>query len=385
MKIYLIIGILLLIFTSLEIFWERFRNEYSKNLFYLLAILIGLIFMTRWFVGWDWYNYYAHFRGGEQDFEKGYVFLVELTRKLTEDYQIFVAFNTLVDFILLFWVIPKYSKYPLTTLMLYLGVNGLSLEVDIMRNAKSILFFLVSLKFLEKREIILYMGLNIIGCFFHISSIIYIPLYFILPVTYKKRLILGIFILGNIYYFSEFNFFRTFFQYIPFERLQGYLNFTESGRGVLNFFYLERIVIFLFALTTSEIIDRKKIKIYGIIQNSIYLSVYIFLYLRELPVISLRFFLLFSYGYWLVFPLFLDGAELRLKKNIYFKIAVFLIAGSIATFRTYNFLTFQGNQIVYPYENYFFNKTPRDEKIKALKEGVKYREDGIGREILLLY
>ncbi|MGL4969066.1 MAG: EpsG family protein [Fusobacteriaceae bacterium] len=385
MKIYIIIGAVLILFSFLEIFFEKFRRKEGKKVFYILLFIVGTIFMSRWFVGWDWYSYYPYFQGKSQNFEKGYIFLTELTRRFTDEYQLFVALNTLIDFLFLLWVIPRYSNYPITTLMLYLGVNGLPLEVDIMRNVKSIMLFLLSIEFIQKKKILFFVGMNLLGAFFHVSSLLYIPLYFLLPVSYKKRIILGIFMLGNIYYFSGLNLIGEALQYIPSQRLSGYLNFSQKGGGDLNIFYLERLLIFLFAFFTGEMVERKKRENYCIFQNSIYLSVYIFLYLKEFPVIALRFFLLFSFSYWYIFPVFLDSLEKRIREKISLRMGVFILVGGITFFRTYNFLTFPGNRVVYPYENYFFEKTSRENKIRALKEGIKYREEGKKREILLLY
>ncbi|MGL4404021.1 MAG: EpsG family protein [Fusobacteriaceae bacterium] len=382
MKIYIILGIALIILSFLEIFLETFPR---KKIFYILLVIVGIIFMSRWFVGWDWYNYYPYFQGKSQNFEKGYIFFTELTKRFTNEYQVFVAFNTLIDCLFLLWVIPRYSNYPITTLMLYLGINGLPLEVDIMRNVKSIMIFLLSIEFIQKKKFIFFLGLNILGAFFHVSSILYIPLYFILQTSYKKRFVIGIFILGNFYYFSNLNLLGGIFQYIPSQRLSGYLNLSQYGGGGLNIFYLERLLVFMFAFFTGEMVDKKKYEEYRIFQNSIYLVVYIFLYLREFPVIALRFFVLLSFSYWYIFPVFLNNLDREMRKKKSLKAIVFILAGGIAFFRTYNFLTFPGNRIVYPYENYFLEKTPRENKIRALKAGIKYREDGKKREILLLY
>lgn len=385
MSIYIFFGTILILFSCIEIFSEKFHRDSSRKIFYLLITLMGLALMTRWFVGWDWYNYYPHFQGKPQDFEKGYEFFVKVTKNFTDEYQIFVALNTVIDCIFLLWVIPRYSTYPITTLMLYLGVNGLPLEVDIMRNVKSIMLFLISIEFIEKRKIWIFLGLNLLGSIFHISSLIYLPLYFILNVKYKKRVIMGIFILGNLYYFSNLKLIVEILQQLPFERFQGYLEFTEKNRGSLNIFYLERVLIFLFAFFSGEMVDRKKSGNYEIFRNGVYITVYTFLYFRELPIISLRIFLLFSFSYWYIFPVFLESVDRSMAKNIVLKIGVFLLVVSIGFFRTYNFLSFPGNRLVYNYENYFFNKTPRENKIRVLKEGVKYRDEGKKREIFLLY
>ncbi|MGL5963974.1 MAG: EpsG family protein, partial [Fusobacteriaceae bacterium] len=364
---------------------KKFTIQRRKKIFYILLSIVGIIFMSRWFVGWDWYNYYPYFKGQSQNFEKGYNFLTELTRKFTDRYQIFVAINTIIDFMFLLWVIPRYSNYPITTLMLYLGINGLPLEIDIMRNVKSIMLFLLSLEFIWRKKTLIFFGINLLGILFHVSSLIYIPLYFILKIPYRKKIILSIFVLGNIYYFSGLNIIKSIIQHIPYQRLSGYLNISESIAGKLNLFYLERVIIFLFAFFTGNMVKKENSEKYIVFQNSIYISVFVFMFLRELPIISLRVFLLFSFGYWYIFPIFLTIMANEKRDYIAIKITVFIMLVGIVFFRTYNFLSFPGNKIVYQYENYFMEKTPRENKIRALKEGFKYREEAKRREILLLY
>ena len=67
------------------------------------------------------------------------------------------------------------------------------------------------------------------------------------------------------------------------------------------------------------------------------------------------------------------------------KILVFIVALSIGLFRSYNFLGFKGNKMVYGYDNIFIKSAPMEEKIKILEEARKYNDDGIKKELLLQY
>ena len=192
---YIFIGLFLLIAGIYEVFFTNnfytINRERSNRVLYLSLIFISIIFMSRCFVGWDWYNYYPDFFQDKFAYEKGYRFFVKSVRALYPNFNFFIGINTVIDFLLLGYILKKYSKYPVFTLLLYLTINGLSLEIDVMRNVKSILLFLVSIQFIENRNFIPYILLNIVGSSFHVSSLLYIPLYFILNLKIDKKLILG--------------------------------------------------------------------------------------------------------------------------------------------------------------------------------------------------
>lgn len=382
---YIFIGLFLLIAGIYEVFFTNnlytINRERSNRVLYLSLIFISIIFMTRCFVGWDWYNYYPDFFQDKFAYEKGYRFFVKSVRALYPNFNFFIGINTVIDFLLLGYILKKYSKYPVFTLLLYLTINGLSLEIDVMRNVKSILLFLVSIQFIESRNFIPYILLNIVGSSFHVSSLLYIPLYFILNLKIDKKLILGLFVAGVVYYLSNYNFIIEIVNKLNIERLNGYKTlFIEGGRGV-NIFFLERVIFFFTVYIFQQFINEKDSVKYNIFANSAYIGIFIFLYTTELSIISLRLFLMFVYSYWFIFPIIIGSLQNRME----LKILVFIVALSIGLFRSYNFLGFKGNKMVYGYDNIFIKSAPMEEKIKILEEARKYNDDGIKKELLLQY
>ena len=70
-----------------------------------------------------------------------------------------------------------------------------------------------------------------LGMMFHSSSLIYFPMYFILNIKWNRKFILGLFVLGNIYYVSNarliINGVRMFGSYLPGgigQKIVGYLS-----------------------------------------------------------------------------------------------------------------------------------------------------------------
>lgn len=383
MRIYIIAALILVILSAVEVFSEKFQKKTSLKIYYAAIGSLALIFMTRWFVGWDWYNYYPDYHGQTSNFELGYRFFAQGVRKISEEYQLFVALNSLIDFLILGWIIPKYSRYPLMTLFLYLGVNGLALETDIMRNVKSVLLFLISIQFIEKKKFLPYLLLNILGATFHITALLYLPLYFILGERYSRKAVMGIFLLGNIVYFSNIMYLKEIIDHIELGRFQGYITLIDNGKtkGV-DLFYLERVLFFFTAYFGGEVISQENLRRYRIFENSAYIGIFIFLFLSELSVIAIRLALLFSFAYWFIFTLILENREIKR----WLRIGIFSAAMGISLFRGINFLSFEGNRKVYRYENYFSEEKSRlEDKIQVIKEGKKYREEGKKRELLILY
>lgn len=378
---YIILGVILILTTVLEVFSYDKYSKWNTKVLYIILVLTGSLFMTRWYVGWDWYNYKLDFYSDIMSYEYGYRLFVQIIRGIYPNFNFFVGVNTVVDFLLIGYILKKYSPYPILTFFLYLGIVGLSLEIDIMRNVKSILLFLISLQFIEKNKPFHYFIINVIGILFHVSAIVYLPLYFLLKVNINKKYILIVFIIGVIYYISNATMAIDIIDKLNIERLNGYKTYFLDEEREISIFFIERVVLFACVFFGSGFIEEKYKKIYTIIENSAYISIFIFLFSSELLIMSLRVSLLFFYSYWFIFPLLLKNLELnKLARG-----TVFIIAMLIVTFRSYNFLNFKGNQMVYKYENIFFKNTPLEDKEERWKEARKYNNDGVKRELLLQY
>ncbi|UYI80136.1 MAG: EpsG family protein [Fusobacterium varium] len=130
---------------------------------------------------------------------------------------------------------------------MYFGIHGIALEIDMMRNIKSILLFLCSIKYIKERKPVVFIALNILGMMFHSSSAIYFPMYFILNIKWNRKFILGLFVLGNIYYLSNLrlivNGIRAFSGYLPGgigQKIAGYISIIPSDFPLgFSIFYIE--------------------------------------------------------------------------------------------------------------------------------------------------
>ncbi|MGL6064069.1 MAG: EpsG family protein [Fusobacteriaceae bacterium] len=387
MTIYWTIGILLLTGSIFDIFTKSKKKEL---VYYVLIGGIAIVFMTRYLVGWDWHNYSNDFYNLNFEYEKGYRLFVLLVNKIYSNFNFFIGLNTFIDFIMIGWVLRKYSPYPIFSLFLYLGISGLSLEVDLLRNVKSIFLFLISLKSLKEKKIYVFLFLNILGMTFHITSIIYVFLYFLINRNWNKKIVFGVFTLGIIYYFSDYTLIVEFFKKINFIQIDSYLELIPKNKiNGISIFFIERILFFTIIFSSSYFIKRNDINqnivkenqgnLFLIFENSSYIYIFLFLFCSELSVITFRLSLLFVFAYWFIFPIIMSYSTTRIK------IFIFVLALSFIGVKNWNFFTFKGNQIVYEYENIFFKHKSYEEKIERLKLALKYKDEGQSRELLILY
>lgn len=385
-------------FLGLGVIIEKIseRKRIGESFFIFSLLLLILFFGLRGYIGYDWYSYKPNFdkmvtigellKGNTQvlysGYELGFQIYTSFIKTLTNNYFIYNFINVSVDFIILYFVIKRFSKYPILSLLLFFGIYGVALEIDMIRNAKSIMLFLLSIKYIEERKILNFGVLNILGILFHYSSIFYLPMYFILNTKWNKKFILFLFILGNIYYLSDIRIvMRIIKEYNTFlptgigAKLSGYFSIIPLDFPLgFSLYYFERVIMFLLCWFVSDNLKNKK---YGnIMLNSLYISIFFFLYLSEFSIVAMRFGLLFIYSYWFILPMLLE---------IYPKLPIFIVAIAISLFRLNNQINFVGNREVYSYQNILINGDSKENQRKKVEDASKYKIEGHGKEISLLF
>lgn len=385
-------------FLTLGVLIEQWsENKRMRENFFLFSLLLLILFFgLRGYIGYDWYSYKPNFDSistlGEifkgdlgilnSGYELGFQFYTALIKSFTSNYFIYNFINTAVDFLILYFVIRRYSKYPMFSLLLFFSVYGLTLEIDMLRNAKSIMLFLISIEYIEERKPLKFLVLNILGILFHSSSLLYLPMYFLLNIKWNKKFILALFIIGNIYYLLDMRIaikiikeYNTLLPAPIGSRLSGYFSIIPVDFPLgFTLYYFERVLLFVGCWLVRDELIRKK---YGnIMLNSLYISIFFFLYLSEFSVISMRFGLLFIYSYWFIIPMLLE---------YYPKVLIIIIGIGIGAFRFDNQINFIGNREVYSYQNIFINSKSEEEQRKKVEFAGKYKKDGHGKEISLLF
>ncbi len=370
------------------------KNERKKHMLFVFSIILLIGFLgLRGFIGWDWWAYYPSYNNLPNGFnyEIGYEIWSNIFYKIGLSYHHFTFINTVADILILAYVLKKYSKYPIFSMFLFLAVQGLSFEVDLLRNAKTVLLFIISIQFIKERKLIPFLILNILGMTFHMSSVIYLPMYFILNRNYSRKIILPLIILGNIYYLFDTKLFIHILEYMSSVlpaavggKITSYLSIIPQNYKLpVGTLYFERLVTFImvFFFLHKEKNHREKENPYSLImENSFYIFYLIFLFTSEFFIASTRIGILFIYTNW-----FLWGDIIENLRDTKIKAAVFLIAVLIGGNRIYNHFDFNGNKILYRYENIITDHKSYEEKMKDLGRARKFKDEADGKELLILY
>lgn len=370
------------------------KNERKKHMIFVFSIILLIGFLgLRGFIGWDWWAYYPSYNNLPNGFnyEIGYEIWSNIFYKIGLSYHHFTFINTVADILILAYVLKKYSKYPIFSMFLFLAVQGLSFEVDLLRNAKAVLLFIISIQFIKERKLIPFLILNILGMTFHMSSVIYLPMYFILNRNYSRKIVLSLIILGNIYYLFDTKLFIHILEYMSSVlpaavggKMTSYLSIIPQNYKLpIGTLYFERLVTFImvFFFLHKEKNHREKENPYSLImENSFYIFYLIFLFTSEFFIASTRIGILFIYANW-----FLWGDIIENLRDTKIKAAVFLIAVLIGGNRIYNHFDFNGNKILYRYENIITDHKSYEEKMKDLGRARKFKDEADGKELLILY
>lgn len=286
-----------------------------KVSFVVLLIFIGL----RGHIYSDFVNYYIFFENlpdlfnftssafTDWLFEPGFVLYSSIIKTIVPDYFGWVFVNTLIDLLVFRYVFRRYTASQILPVIFFIAFNGLYIEFNLYRNVKAIDLFLLSLPFLEKRKCLPYMLLNILGTTFHSSSIVFLPLYFILGKEIPRYIRwIGI-IIANVIFLLQFGFVSDFlnslsiFQSMSFyDKLSGHIENSEAGQNI-SFGYIERTFsILLFTLLYNKLVKQSRSNI--IFYNCFWLYYISFLFFYEVQVLVDRIPTLFMFSYWVLYP-----------------------------------------------------------------------------------
>jgi hypothetical protein len=181
---------------------------------FFAILLFFWFFGFRGFVGSDFTSYYLFYQDvpnlaniGIDDFlnwsfEPGFVLFSSVIKLFSNSYHFFVFANTVVDTILIIIVLKRYSNDFFVYALAIFFVFGSEFEINLVRNIKSILLFLISLNYLNDRKPLRYFLVNFIGLTFHSTAIFFMPLYLFLNKS-SKKIFLGVFLVGCFLYFFQ--------------------------------------------------------------------------------------------------------------------------------------------------------------------------------------
>jgi hypothetical protein len=255
--------------------------------------------------------------------EPGFTILGVLCKTIFDDFQFFVLVCCLINMYLLVHFFKKYVTNLPLALMIYLGMRGITLSTDLMRNSLSLLLFVNSIQYIVEKKPIPYFSIGIVAVLFHSSALVYLPMYFILNRKYNKWILLSIFIAANIIYVAHIPIFKSIISLFITNFADStqlwvntYLDMDQSTGSVISIGYVERLLtgILLFCYMNKLYEIRKNNYVFV---NSLFLCLCTFLFLSEFRTISVRCSTLFCFAYWIVWIDFIKCFYYRNNKLLF--------------------------------------------------------------------
>lgn len=328
--------------------------------FILLLLFIGL----RGHLYSDFINYYPFYNSlpdilhldssvmQRYLFEPGFVIYSSLIKSLGADYFCWVAIGTFIDLMVFRHTFGRYTGSVILPFIFFMAYNGLIIEFNLYRNAKAMDLFLLSLPYLERRKMARYMLLNIVGMMFHLSSVVYLPLYFVLHRRMCGALRWGGIVFANIIILGGVNVVGTILSSLDmFQAMAFYDKFAQhtlhSSTGyALSFGHLERTFAIVLFTALYEPLERQRPS-NRIFYNAMWLYYILFMVFHEVAVLVDRIPMLFVCGYWILYS---NVAMLKLK----WRQIILLISLLLAMVK----ISISNNSIAARYDNLLFGIEP---------------------------
>ncbi len=319
--------------------WERSdQRPLSRQRIRWVCLSLYLFFIgLRGYVGSDWYNYRPLFEeiptlvsgrlGGylaDSFPEPGFTLFASTLKTVWDNYHFMVFVSTCLDATMLHLFLRQYAdrSYALAFLV-FMVMGGVAL-LDLMRNGRSIFLFLLSLPYLCRRKPWPYFALNGLGMLFHASSIVYLPLYWVLHCRLSVRWLIAVFVAGNAVFLLRIEFIRPLIEWAArwlggrYAQWQAayLLNDFFDERTLLSIGYLERIVTALLVMAFYRKLQARRPE-NALFLNAFILYFFFFFCFSEIAVIGARLSLLFVFSYWILLPELAGVIAVRFNRRLF--------------------------------------------------------------------
>lgn len=183
--IYFIIFYLLQLF--IYILSEYFENKRTiKNILFIFSMILSILFAALRLNDPDRSSYIAIYLNEKYIPELGYNFFMKIFQSTNVLYYYYFAFINLISLIILYYNINKLSKNKMFSILIYISYLYLIKDFIEIRNAVAISLILFSIKYLKKKSYTFFI-IVYISYLFHITMIVWIPLFFFANYKFSKK------------------------------------------------------------------------------------------------------------------------------------------------------------------------------------------------------
>lgn len=328
---------MMLLLAVLAVSNNRLSEPLRKRMWMPCGVLLMVFYGLRAYVGDDWTGYHVvyqfvqprdfHlniFASHSFRFEPGFAILAYVCRKIagSEGYLFFQAVITLIQVWLLLRFFRRYSDNLPLSIIVFLAMGGIVMLINTMRNTIAILLFLNGMHYIQERKPIPYFLYCLAALSFHLSSAIFIPLYFVFHKRVSRWVFLIIFILCNAVVLLKIPVLSigvgTIADIIGGKVSRMVTMYLEDSHMMalsfsLSIGYLERlatgIIIFIY---WDRLMSLRRENVLFI--NAMILFFFFYFFFSEVREVGRRLSELFIYGYWILWPDLFHCFKARLLK-----------------------------------------------------------------------
>lgn len=186
--------------------------------------------------------------GYELNFEYGYRLYNKLISIISKNAQMITIANSLLIMALLGKLVKGHSPYVFLSVWLYITLGIYQTQMNMARNAIAILICYLGCKYIEEHNIIKFLICATIATLFHSSSVLFIPIYWLVTKTELTGKKIGKILLLSVCCGLAFSFVRPLFvRFLPFGFGRYFAGNTSKFESiVVGAFHLALVAVVIF-------------------------------------------------------------------------------------------------------------------------------------------
>ena len=383
---YLFIFIILFVLTIIQIVvrWNKYSNH---TIFYILFLIFWFTAGLRYETGIDWNTYTVNFAKtipinivlsngfnfGEGMFlELSYGLICSFVKYLGGSIQSVFFIMAFISSFFLFKSIQIYSCNKSFSLLIYFCFAYLILDMTGMRQAVALNIFFYSLQFIVNKNLSKYLLFICFATTFHLSAVIFLPLYFISDMKISNKVMYITVGIGLLIFLFNIGFLNPllktvtyFFSKISVISSKILLYTTNPLLNRHRPFSLEMIIYLIFFILITY--NRNKItendKFLNLCLNFVWIHLLLCFFIYEYYDVSVRMAIPFIIGYVILLPKMLLTLKLSTNK---FVMTIFICLLCFAPKRGI-FLETKDGLPYNPYQNYWYYKVLKKDSTGAMR------------------
>lgn len=242
------------------------------------------------------------------EYEPGFTAFALCFKKLNLPFWCFVlACSCLINGLLFRFLWKSEHNIPFV-LCIFVSIGGVMNEMNFLRSTISMMLFVNSIEYLQRKNIRMYLLMNTIGMLFHYSSLLYILFFFCCEKVVPKKYVMTLIVAGG---------FMSLF-HIPFlAPVSSFLSlFNSEVLTDLSSYYLSTDMLLTFSVGTVERMmtamaiwcfykELTEKSLGKIAVNSFLVYFFCYSFLSAYAMLSIRLANMFVFCYWLIWPMIL--------------------------------------------------------------------------------